>query len=106
MTDVLKKEAPFLQYFVKLSDSEKKSISKHLTKSQTSAISQILFNAIKGTFQLNKSQISELKRYRTSLYTIADKKTSLQLKRNLVSRRIRQVTLILKAGLKWIPDNR
>jgi len=103
MTDLLKKEAPFLRYFVQLSDNEKKSIAKHFTKSQLAAISQILFNAIKGTFKIDKSILPELKRYRTSLYNIAEKKTTLEKKKRLISRRIRQVTTILKEGLKWTP---
>ena len=103
MNSVLKKESPFLRYFVKLSESEKRAISKHLTKSQTTAISQILFNAIKGSFKIDKSKLLELKRCRTTLYIIADKKTPLQQKRKLISRRIRQITLVLIEGLKWIP---
>lgn len=103
MTHVLKKEAQFLNYFIKLGDSEKRVIAKHLTKSQIAAISQILLNGIKGSFKIDKSNLPELKRYRVSLYTIADKKTSLQQKRNLISRRIRQVAVVLKEGLKWIP---
>ena len=103
MTDILKRESQFLHYFIKLTDSEKRSIAKHLTKSQTIAISQILLNAIKGSFKIDKSKLSELKRYKTSLYIIADKKTSLQQKRNLISRRIHQITVVLKEGLKWIP---
>lgn len=103
MTDVLKKEAPFLQYFVKLNDKERRDIAKHMTKSQTIAISQIVYNAIKGSFKIDKSKLSELKKYRTALYNIAEKKTSFQQKRNIISRRIQQVTAILKEGLKWIP---
>ena len=103
MTDVLKKEALFLHYFVKLSNIEKRAIAKYMTKSQTTAISKIVYNAIKGSFSIDKSKLSELKRYRTALYNIADKKTSLKQKRNIISRRIGQVTAILKEGLKWIP---
>ena len=103
MINRLKKEAQFLHYFIKLTDSEKRTIAKHLTNSQVTAISQILFNAIKGSFKIHKSNLLELKRYRTSLYNIADKKTPLQQKRNLILRRIRQITVILKEGLKWIP---
>lgn len=103
MTDLLKKEAPFLRYFVQLTDAEKKSVAKHLTKSQLTAISQILYNAIKGRFKIVKSALPELKRNRTSLYKIAEKKTSLGQKKSLISRRIRQVTLVLNEGLKWIP---
>lgn len=102
MTDVLKKELQFLHYFVKLNDSEKRSIVKNLTKSQTKAISQILLNAIKGSFKIDKSKLKDLKRYKISLYKVADKKTSLQQKRNLISRRIHQITVVLKEGLKWI----
>lgn len=103
MTDILKKEAQFLFYFIKLTDNEKKAIAKHLTKSQVLAISQIILNGIKGSFKIANSDLPELKRFRTSLYNISEKKTSIQQKRNLIARRIRQVTVILKEGLKWIP---
>lgn len=103
MTDGLKKETLFLHYFVKLSDKEKKSAAKQLTKSQTTAISQVIYNAIKGTFKIDKAKLSEIKRHRTALYNIADKKTPFVQKRNIISRWIHPVVVILKEGLKWIP---
>lgn len=107
MMDILKKEAQFLHYFIKLADSEKVTIAKHLTNSQITAISQILFNAIKGSFKIAKSNLLEWKRYRTSPYNNADKKTPFQQKRNLIARkRIRKVIAVFKEGLKWIPKQR
>lgn len=103
MTDTLKKESAFLRYFISLKDSEKRQIAKHFTKTQTLAISQIVLNAIKGTFKIQKNDLPDLKRFRLDLYEIADKKTALQRKRSLVGKRIKQVTLILNEGLKWIP---
>lgn len=103
MTQILKKEAPFLHYFIKLGDADKRNIAKHLTKSQITAISQVLLNGIKGSFKIDKISLPELKRYKVSLYAIADKKTALKRKQNLISRRIHQVTVVLKEGLKWIP---
>ena len=103
MDGELKKETLFLRYFIKLSNSEKKEIVKNLTKSQINAISAIIYNAIKNTFKIKTSDLDELKKYRSSLYAIVNKKTALKRKRSLISRRIKQVEIILNEGLKRIP---
>lgn len=102
--DILKKEVDFLRYFIKLNESEKKDIAKHLTRSQTTAISQILLNGIKGSFKITKSKINVLRKHKSALYKIAEKHMSLQKKRILISKRIEQVSTILKEGIKWIPS--
>ena len=102
MMDLLKRQVDFIRYLVKLNESERKEIAKHLTTSQAKAISQIVFNCIKGSFKIKKSKLEDLKKHKLSLYKIADKKISLKEKRTLISKRIQQITIILKEAVKWI----
>ena len=103
MDNIIKQQSLFLHYLVKLSNGDKKAVIKNLTKAQCSAISSVIYNAIKKTFEIKSTDLNELKKYRSSLYLIADKKTSLKRKQALIARRLKQVTIILKAALKWIP---
>ena len=98
-----KRQILFLHYLVKLNDKERKSVIRNLTKEQVIAISWMILNAIKKTFEIKSSDLDDLKKYRSSLYLIANKSTSLKRKQNLIARRLKQVTIILNAGLKWIP---
>lgn len=103
MKDILKKEALFLHYIVTLKEKDIKSILKTSNRSQINAISGIVFNVIRKTLELKPSVVKELKPYKKSLYLIADKKTSLNRKRNLIARRVKQILLILNSAIKWIP---
>jgi hypothetical protein len=89
MTELFQKEAVFYRYFITLSDSEKRQIAKNFTKTQTLGISQIILNAIQGTFKIRKDDLPELKRFRLDLYEIADRKSALQRKRVLIAKRVK-----------------
>jgi len=103
MNEVIKKEALFLHYFAKASDKDKRIITRSLTKSQIQAISGIIYNAIKNRFEIKTSDLDELRKYRSSLYLVANKTTPLKRKASLIARRLKQVSVILTSALKWIP---
>ena len=103
MKHLLKKESLFLHYLLKLKERDVKTILKSAIKSQIDAISGIILNGIKKSFNLKTSEVKELKPHKASLYLIANKKTGITRKRRLLVRRYTQVLLILKAAKKWIP---
>lgn len=103
MKDLLKKEGLFLHYLISLPDHDKKSVIKHLTSSQINTICGIVLNAINKVFDIKQSDIILLKKYNTSWSLLVDKKIKLGRKKVLISRRFKEICIILRAALKWIP---
>lgn len=103
MKDLIKKESLFLHYLVSLPDHDKKSVTKRLTDSQIKTICGIVLNAINKVFDLRPSDITLLKKYNCSWKLLVDKKINLARKRVLISRRYKEICIILRAALKWIP---
>ena len=103
MKELLSKEGLFLHYLVSLKDSDKKNVLKHLTKSQISVISGVIFNAIKQVFDIKRKDVQLLKRFNVSWNKLVNKSTKLSIKQAIISKRYREVCIILRASLKWIP---
>ena len=99
----MRKEALFLHYVMRLSESERKYILRHLTKPQCRAVAGIIFNGLKKTFPIKLSDVKKIKKYKTTLYLIVNKNTNFEEKTKLLAQRAVQVAVILKAALKWIP---
>lgn len=103
MKNLLKKEGLFLHYLIKLSDSDKKRVLKNLTPSQVTALSGIIFNGVRKSFPLSKSDLKVLKKYNSSWRIIVRKNSGYKRKKSELVKRVREVSIILRAALKWIP---
>ena len=106
MKDLLRKEGLFLQYLVNLPDNGRSLDFKNLTNSQIRAICGIVYNAIKQVFVLKRSDINLLKKYNSSWTVLIAKYTNRKQKQAIIIRRVREIYLILRAAIKYLPTGK
>ena len=103
MRNLVGKERLFLHYIAGLDKSNVKHIFKTLTKSQVQVISGIVYNGLMKTSEIKSADVNGLRKHKSALYLIANKRTGFIRKRKLITTRFREILLLVKAALKWIP---
>ena len=81
MTRLLKEQAAFLHFFPKATKVQQKFLLQHITKEQLQALTEVIYNLLKGSITLTKDEKKTLKRWATELRAIGNPKTGLKRKR-------------------------
>ena len=103
MKELLRKEGLFLQYLVNLPDNERRLAVKSLTNSQIRVICGIVCNAIKQVVSLKRKDINLLKKYNSTWSVLIAKNTNRKQKQAIIIRRIKEICLILRAAIRFLP---
>lgn len=86
VTKLAIKYLPLLKRLSKLSTKRRKEVLKAAPKEFIKAVSEGSFNILKGNVPLTKEKIRKLKRQKRNLKSLASKKTSVRVKKNLLQR--------------------
>ena len=106
MKELLKKESLFLHYLINLDDKDFKSVIKSLNKSQIRVLSGIVYNAGNGTLNLKRKDIDILKKYNSDWRKIINKQINGGIKKQLLTKRWKEIKLLLKFVVKLLPGRK
>ena len=82
----LRKHIQLLETLAKCKPAMARAIIEKCDKDIIRAISELAHNTLKGNVQLNKNQLTKLRRYRKQLHHLANKRASLQSKKKVLQR--------------------
>jgi hypothetical protein len=84
----------FLKFLPKASKEQLQFILEHITRDQLNAIGEVCYNAVYGTVD-----VGDFKRHRDIIRLLADKKTPLTKRRNIVHQRPNIVVKVIRTFL-------
>ena len=103
MSRLLTSQRPFLELFLQARLSQRKVLLQTVSDVQTKAISEIVHNVLKGNVPVTTEQQRVLRKYRTLLYTVGDKKIALSQKRRVIISGANPIRDLLGIALEHIP---
>ena len=74
MSDMVQNNKYFLHFIYHSEPTQFVLLAKHLTSSEVKVLREIITNLLAGNVILSKEKIEQLKKYRSLLYTIRDRK--------------------------------
>ena len=107
MSRLLTNERPFLELFVKAGLKQRKALLQTLTNQQLKAVSEIVHNVLIGNVPLTSDQQKALKKYRSLLYIIGDKRINRSEKKRVLGKGANPLLYALKIALdhiQWPPN--
>ena len=81
----LKASEPFLNLPARSSAKRRKALLSQVTRNELKSLCEICLNILKGNIPLDDKTFHKLKRYKSKLRTLADKKTPLAEKKKIVN---------------------
>lgn len=103
MSQLLSDQRTFLELLVKASLKQQKALLQTLSDLQLKALSEFVHNLLKGNVPLSNEQKKTLKKYRSMLYILGDKKRKPTEKKKAVLRGSNPIRLVLKIALEHVP---
>ena len=103
MSQLLTSQRSFLELFVQAGLGQRKALLQSVSETQLKAISEIVHNVLKGNVPVTSEQQKTLKKYRTLLYTVGDKKITLSQKRRVIITGANPIRDVLRIALEHIP---
>ena len=102
MSARIRRNLPLLQLVYKSSPSVRRSIISNATQDFISALCEIALNLLKGNIPLNPKQFSQLKKSKTLIRFIADKKNKLLKKKKKINQKGGFLLPLLSAAIPLI----
>lgn len=96
-------QRPFLEHFVRVGLKQRKAILQTISGVQLKAIGEIIHNVLKGNVPLSSEQEDYLKKHRSVLYVIADRKLRPNLKRQVLEKAANTIKYVLCVALEHLP---
>ena len=87
MSDVVKRALPLLQTLLASKPILRKAIIDHASPDLINAISEIVWNMLKGVIKLTPEQIRRLSRYKEQFRSLVNKRLSIKKKRKILNQR-------------------
>lgn len=87
MSKRLQNNQPFLHLLSRSSAKRRKALIKQATKDELTSLFEICFNILRGNIPLNSYMKRKLKRERHTLRKLADKKVTIQKKKQVVNQK-------------------
>ncbi len=87
MSQLMKRNAHFIRLLSKTPPQRRNEILKHAPKELIAALSEGALNILNGNVKLTTRKYSSLKRYRSQLRQLANRRTSMRAKRALIQQR-------------------
>ena len=81
----LKSSEPFLRLLARSSAKRRKALLSQVTRDELKSLCEICLNILKGNIPLDDKTYNKLKRHKSKLRTLADKKTSSAHKQHIVN---------------------
>ena len=107
MSTTLKKHWTFLQLLLESESSkQKKALLDTITRGQIIALSEIAHNLIQGTIPISTQTLNRLRKHRSLIELLGDKKTSVYTKKQAIRRRPSGILSLLKAVSSRIMSER
>ena len=103
MSRLLTSQRPFLELFVKARLKQRKALLQTLTDQQLKAVSEIAHNVLIGNVPLTIEQQKTVKKYKSLLYVIGDKRISRVEKRRVIARGANPILYVIKIALEHVP---
>ena len=94
----------FLYLYTTSSRQQHHALIKTMSKPQLHALLEVVFNVLKGTVDLSKSNKTLLGRYKKIIRQVVDRRASVKEKRYLLQKYSNIFRLIIQLGLKRIED--
>lgn len=93
----MKNRREFLQLYLTTSDSQRKALLNSISKEHLKVLSEIVHNIVKGTVILNVEQKQNLRKYKTLLLVLGERKTTALRKKKALLRGRIAVLFVLRA---------
>ena len=87
MSDVVKRALPLLQTLLASKPILRKAIIDHASPNLINAISEIVWNMLKGVIKLTPEQIRRLSRYKEQFRSLVNKRLSIKKKRKILNQK-------------------
>lgn len=100
----IEKQIHFLYLYTISSRQQHHALIKTMSKSQMHALLEVVFNVLKGTVELSRSNKTLLGRYKKIIRQVVDRHVSVKKKRSLLQKYTNVFRLIIQLGLKRIED--
>ena len=78
------KNFPFLEYIRGLTKRERDNILKNSSKELQLTLCELALNTLNGNVNLDKKQINKLRPFKKQIYNLANKKTSIKKRKNII----------------------
>ena len=103
MSQLLSSQRTFLEHYVQAGYKQRKALLQTVSEVQLKAIGEIVHNVLKGNVPLSSEQQNILRKHRSILYVLADRKLKTREKRQVLERAANPIQYVLNIALEHIP---
>ena len=95
MSEKLKEEAVFFNFLLTTNEKQQQLLLKTITKTQMSALIEIIYNALHGNLIISESDIKRVKRYKNDIRRLVAKGLSFKRRKELLIKYFKQVLILI-----------
>lgn len=96
MTSAVRQQRHFLEFLLQSNPAQRKLILRSITRDQLNVLGEIAANVIHSVILLNPEEKKALKKYKSVLLVLGDKKTAKKIKGGYLKRNQLGITTLLK----------